>query len=94
MKTFRIGRKVGHFHISKASSPILIKRQDKMSKYVSITVDQKTVELQPWHCKRLTIKQGAEDNAEEVLRGQIVKNLAHHAHPMGFGRYWSIYLQQ
>ena len=43
MKTFRIGRKVDHFHTPKASSPILIKRQDKKSKYVSITVDQKTV---------------------------------------------------
>lgn len=91
-KIFRVGRKVGHFYTSKATepdlrawSPILIKRQDKKSKYVSIPIDQKIEELWPWPCRIL--KQGAEDNAEEVLRGQIMKNLSHHAHPVDFGRY-------
>lgn len=33
----------------------------------------------PWPSGRLTVNQGAGDNAKEVLRGQIMKNLVHHA---------------
>lgn len=57
-------------------------------------MDQKREYPWAWPCGRLTVKQEAEDNAKDVLRGQIMKNLTHHAHLVDFGKHWGIYLEQ
>lgn len=46
--------------------------------------------LELWPCGRFIVRQRAGDNAEEAVRGPVVKNFPKHAHERGNFSLWTL----